>query len=85
MPTGLTPRHDSVDLGADDLPDFLPAFPAGLTERTRMFVFPDTGSICVVVKLKEVIAPPQKHGVPRCKHGVHDDEQCFGPGFDGPD
>jgi hypothetical protein len=83
VPTGLATRHDGFDLRPDDRPDFLPAFPAGLTERARVFVFADAGSIGVVVELHEVITPPEKHGMPRCQHGVNDNEQSFGPGING--
>src|SRR5579871_5437080 len=85
VPGGFAFGHDGLDLRADDVPDLLPAFAAWLTERAGVLVFADAGPIGVVVKLDEVIAPPQEHGVARRQHGVDEDQQRLRPGLDGTD
>jgi hypothetical protein len=63
MPTGLAAVHYSFDLGSDDVPYLLPALSSRLPKRARMFVFANAGAICVVVKLDELVAPPEEHRV----------------------
>src|SRR6202022_5106256 len=72
MPGCAAPAHHLLDLGTDDVPDFGPALPAGLTERAGMPLRSARLAVGVVIELDQFGAPPDEHrGV-----GIEQDPHC---------
>ena len=57
MPGRAAAAHHLLDLGADDVPDFSPAFPAALAERARVALGAHGLAIGVVIELDELRRP----------------------------
>ena len=72
--------HHEVDLRADDVPDFRPAFTAALPKRARMPLRSHRLAVSVIVKLDEVRSPPDEHGMPGGEQQSHAGAQALRPG-----
>ena len=63
VPGRAPPRHDQLDLRADDVPDLGPALAPALAERAGMALRSHRLAVGVVVELDQLRAPPDEHRV----------------------
>src|SRR5580693_10308367 len=85
MPGRAFSPHDGFDLGADDVPDFLPAVLASLAERARVPLRAHGLAIGVVVKLDEVGSPPDEHGMFGGEKNADCGAEALRPAISGPE
>ena len=81
MPGRAAAAHHLLDLGADNGPDFLPAFPPALTQRARVPLGSHGLAIGVVIELNELGAPPDEHRVVGIEQDAHRRAQTLRPGL----
>ncbi len=81
MPGRAAAAHHLLDLGADNVPDFGPAFPAALTERARMTLGSHGLAVRVVIELDQFGPPPDEHRVIGVEQDSHRGAQALRPGL----
>jgi hypothetical protein len=58
-PRRLAALKDSLQHGADDVPNFRPHLLPSGTQSVRM-LFPEDEAICIIVEFDEVVSPPDQ-------------------------
>ena len=81
VPGGAAAAHHLLDLRADDVPDFSPAFATALAERARMALGSHRLAIGVVIELNEFRTPPDEHRVVGVEQNSHRRAQALRPVF----
>ena len=77
----LAAGHDLLDLRTQDVPDFVPAFPAALAQRGRVEFGSRGLAIGIVIELNELRTPPEQHRVVGIQQQAHSRPQALRPGL----
>ena len=81
MPGRPVARHDVFDLGADDVPDLIPAFAAPCSQSAWMPFRPHRLAVGIVIELDEFRSPPDEHRMARGENEPHRDPKALRPCF----